>query len=136
LIFAEQSFALYQDLGAFIRQARLPLDDACLQLVASSEGSYPEPMRNSAPPAITYPSEILWALQQEPEEFEREARTFLALKLFEQGRLSSGLAAKLAGVPRLAFLFLLGQHGLSPVGVEPDELAEDLANARRAGSPE
>ena len=101
-----------------------------------SVGSYPEPMSSHAPPAITYPSEILWALQQEPEDFEREARTFLALKLFEQGRLSSGLAAKLAGVPRLAFLFLLGQHGLSPVGVEPDELAEDLAHARRAGCSE
>jgi predicted HTH domain antitoxin len=93
-------------------------------------------MRSPAPPAITYPSEILWALQQEPEEFEREARTYLALKLYEQGRLSSGLAATLAGVPRLAFLFLLGQNGLSPVGVEPEELEEDLVNARRAGRPE
>lgn len=90
----------------------------------------------SSSTAITYPSEILWALQQEPEDFEREARVFLALKLYEQGRLSTGLAAKLAGVPRMAFLFLLGQHGLSPVGVEPEELEVDLENARRAGRPQ
>ncbi len=51
-----------------------------------------------------------------------------------RSRLTTGLAAKLAGVPRTAFLFLLGQHGLSPVGLEPEELEEDLANARRAGS--
>jgi len=84
---------------------------------------------------ITYPSEVLWALQQEPEEFESEARLLLALKLYETGRLSSGLAAKLAGVPRVTFLFLLGQHGLSPFGEEPDELERDLANARQARHP-
>jgi len=89
-------------------------------------------MSSSAPLTISYPGEILWALQQEPADFEREARVLLALKLFELGRLSTGLAANLAGVPRTAFYFLLGQHGLSPVGVEPEELAEDLAHARRA----
>ncbi len=90
------------------------------------------PMKNK----IAYPSEILWALQKEPEEFEAEARLLLALKLYETGKLSTGLAAKLAGIPRVTFLFLLGQHGLSPFGVEPEELEEDLENARRASSPE
>ncbi len=81
---------------------------------------------------IEYPPEILWALQQEPEEFHEHARLLLALKLYETGKLSTGLAAKLAGVPRVAFMFLLGRHGLSPFGEEPSELAQDLADARRA----
>jgi predicted HTH domain antitoxin len=86
---------------------------------------------------IPYPPEILQALQKEPDEFEAEARLLLAVKLYELGRLSSGLAAKLAGVPRTTFLFLLGQHGLSPFGEEPDELERDLENAQRANaSPE
>lgn len=85
---------------------------------------------------IPYPPEVLWALQQEPEEFEVEARLLLALKLYETGKLSSGLAAKLAGVPRVTFLFLLGQHGLSPFGEEPDDIARDLANARPARRPQ
>ncbi|HYG63679.1 MAG TPA: UPF0175 family protein [Thermoanaerobaculia bacterium] len=83
-------------------------------------------------PVIRYPPEILEALQESPEEFEREARLLLALKLYEMEKLSSGLAARLAGVPRSKFLFLLGQHGLSPSGQAPDELAEDLQDARRA----
>ena len=83
---------------------------------------------------IPYPPEILWALQKEPEEFEEEARLLLALKLYETGKLSTGLAAKLAGVPRETFLFLLGRHGLSPYGEEPEELERDLENARRARS--
>lgn len=80
---------------------------------------------------IPYPPEVLWALQKEPAEFESEARLLLALKLYETGKLSTGLAAKLAGVPRVTFLFLLGQHGLSPFGEEPDELVRDLAHARQ-----
>jgi len=81
---------------------------------------------------IPYPPEVLWALQMEPAEFEKEARLLLALKLYETEKLSTGLAAKLAGVPRVIFLFLLGQHGLSPFGEEPDEIERDLINARRA----
>jgi len=81
---------------------------------------------------IEYPAEVLWALQQEPEEFHQQARLLLAVKLYETGKLSSGLAAQLAGVPRVTFLFLLGQHGLSPFGEEPGELAQDLDDARQA----
>ncbi len=81
---------------------------------------------------IEYPPEVLWALQEEPEQFEAEAKLLLAIKLYETGRLSTGLASRLAGVPRSTFIFLLGQHGLSPFGETPEELAEDLNNARRA----
>lgn len=81
---------------------------------------------------IEYPQELLWALQQEPEEFAAEAQILLAIKLYETGKLSTGLAAKVAGLPRSAFIYLLGQHGLSPFGQTSDELEDDLANARAA----
>lgn len=81
---------------------------------------------------IEYPPEVLWALQQEPQEFEADARLLLALKLYEIGRLSSGMAARLAGAPRSAFIFLLGRYGLSPFGQSANEIEDDLDNARRA----
>lgn len=81
---------------------------------------------------IDYPKEILWALQQEPDEFQREARLLLAIKLYETGKLTSGLAARLAGVPRIAFFYLLGQHGETPFGQSAEELSQDLEDARRA----
>jgi len=81
---------------------------------------------------IEYPPEVLWALQQDPEEFESEARLLLAVKMFETGKLSTGLAARLAGVPRITFMFLMGQYGLSPFGETADEIEEDLDHARRA----
>lgn len=82
--------------------------------------------------SIPYPAEVLWALQQEPREFEKEARLLLAVKLYESGRLTTGLAAQIAGMPRVAFMFVLGEYGLSPFGETPEELAEDLAHARQA----
>ena len=45
------------------------------------------------------------------------------------GRISTGMAARLAGMDRVAFIFALDRFGLSPIGIDPDELEEDLANA-------
>jgi len=81
---------------------------------------------------IEYQPDILWALQQKPEEFAKEARLLLAIKLYELERLSSGLAAQLAGLPRELFLLRLSQYGLSPFEVSVTELEADLAHARQA----
>ena len=85
---------------------------------------------------IEYPPEVLCALQQEPQECKADARLLLAIKFYQIGRLSTGLAAKLAGVPSSAFVFMLGRYGLSPFGQTPDELEEDLAKARSARHPQ
>jgi predicted HTH domain antitoxin len=81
---------------------------------------------------IEYSPEVLWALQQEPQEFEEQARLLLAIKLYELGKLSTGLAARLANVPRVTFMFMLGHYGVSPFGETPDELQDDLNNADQA----
>ncbi|MBI4788214.1 MAG: UPF0175 family protein [Chloroflexi bacterium] len=78
---------------------------------------------------IPYPEELLLSLKENPKQFEDEARLLLAVKLYELGKVSTGMAAQLAGMGRVAFIFALGRFGLSPIGVEPDELAEDKANA-------
>lgn len=81
---------------------------------------------------ISYPDEILTALNLGAEEFETEARLLLAIKLYETGQLTTGLAAKVADIPRSEFIQLLGQYGLSPFVQDADELAHDLINARNA----
>jgi predicted HTH domain antitoxin len=78
---------------------------------------------------IPYPEELLLSLKKSPDEFEAEARLLLAVKLYELHQVSSGVAAQLAGLSRAAFLLELARFGLSPLGQEPDELAEDYNNA-------
>ncbi len=78
---------------------------------------------------IAYPKELLLSLKKSPDEFEAEARLLLAVKLYELHRVSTGMAAQLAGISRTVFLLELARFGLSPMGQEPDELVEDYNNA-------
>ena len=83
---------------------------------------------------IQLPEDIAAMLNPRVEhiELEKETRLALALKGYETGELSTGLAARLAGMPYSEFLLLMGQHELSPVGETAEELASDFANAHKA----
>ena len=78
---------------------------------------------------IPYSDDLLLSMKRSPQEFESEAKLLLAVKLYEMDRISTGAAARLAGISRVAFMFELSRFGLSPMGQAPGELAEDLANA-------
>lgn len=78
---------------------------------------------------IDYPPYFPDALQTTPEAFVQEAKMAMAVKLFEMKRLSSGMAALLAGVDRVTFLLGLYQYGVPMLDASADELAGDLANA-------
>lgn len=72
---------------------------------------------------IHYPESIPAALNLTAESFEEEARLALAIKLFELGRLSSGQAAVLAGLPRVTFLLNCRRLGSYPVEWDREEIA-------------
>ncbi len=78
---------------------------------------------------IPYSDDLLLSLKSTPESFEAEARLLLATKLYELGRITTGTGAQLAGMDRVSFMFELQRFGLSPIGVELDELAEDMVDA-------
>ena len=71
---------------------------------------------------IKYSDDILFSLKETKEEFEEEARYLLALKLYELGKISSGKAAKIAGVSRVAFLLRMGMYRVSPFQMNLDEI--------------
>lgn len=60
---------------------------------------------------------------------QEEAKMALAVKLFEMDKLSSGMAAKLAGVDRVYFLLNLHRYGVNMIDLDDYELESDLKNA-------
>ena len=58
---------------------------------------------------------------------EREARRFLAAKLYESGRLSLGQAANLAGLSKVAFSEILADYDVSIIYYPPFEIARYAA---------
>ena len=80
---------------------------------------------------IDYSDEVLLALRCSPEQFSEEAKILVAVKLYELGRLSSGAAAKLAGIPKPLFLRKLADYGVDAFQLTEEDLQQDLARARR-----
>ena len=80
---------------------------------------------------IEYGDDVLLALGLSPEQFGEEVQFLVAVKLYELGRLSSGAAARLAGIPKPLFLTKIVDYGIDTFQLTEEELRQDLANARR-----
>lgn len=81
--------------------------------------------------AIDCAPELSVALGRRGEALTLELRLASALKLYEMGRISSGLAASLAGVPRIKFLQICGDYGVSVFQVTPDDLEREFETAKQ-----
>jgi predicted HTH domain antitoxin len=71
---------------------------------------------------IDVPETILLAEKTDEVSFGREIRLLAAVKLYELGRLSSGRAAELAGMPRVEFLMNLERYKVFPLEAELRDL--------------
>lgn len=60
-----------------------------------------------------------------------EATMILATRLYEQGKLSLGQAAEMAGYSKRTFMELLGDYGVSVFNLTEEELLNDVQNAAR-----
>jgi len=80
--------------------------------------------------SINYPESLAHSLKMGDQEFKSEMKIISLIKLYELGKISSGLAAKLLDMKRIDFLELLEKYNVSYFfkGLE-NELESDLLNA-------
>ena len=75
---------------------------------------------------FSIPDEILLALNATPDSLASRIRLAASVKLYEMGRLSSGAAAQLAGVPKPYFLSQLADYGVNTFDLSEEDPIHDL----------
>lgn len=74
---------------------------------------------------VEIPDDALAALNLPRDAVQGEIRMAAAVKLYEIGKLSSGAAAHLAGVPRTVFLARLSEFDVDTFRLSVEELARE-----------
>lgn len=81
---------------------------------------------------LTYPDELPGTLDLRDEELPAELAFLAAAKLYELGRLSSGQAARLAGLGRVTFLHRLAEVGVPAINLRDEEIEAEIRAGRSA----
>ncbi len=84
---------------------------------------------------IELPQSLLAALEIPEAELGRQAREWVLLELFQEGKISSGKAAETLGLSKAQFLALLGQRNLPYFDGDMSDLEHEVAAAESAGRP-
>ena len=71
---------------------------------------------------ISYPETLAFSLKMKNQEFEREIKTISLVKLYELGKISSGMAAKILNISRLDFLTILSFYNTSYFSTSEESL--------------
>jgi predicted HTH domain antitoxin len=76
---------------------------------------------------IEYPNFLANSMRMSNVEFENEIKIIGLVKLFELGKVSSGIASKALKISRVEFLELLGKYKINFLNF--DDLDSDIENA-------
>lgn len=74
---------------------------------------------------LEIPEDTSLALKVAPDALAQELQLAAAVKLYELRRLSSGAAARLAGLPRPMFLMRLADYGVDTFELTEEELSQE-----------
>lgn len=77
---------------------------------------------------IPISSEVRTMLNRTPAELARDVRLYAGLMLFQLGKLSSGAASEMAGVPRVMFLDLCDEYGIPVSQITSEDLRREVGN--------
>lgn len=76
--------------------------------------------------SIPYPEGLPQSLKLSDSEFAEEIRFLTAAKLYELGKISSGKAAKMAGMDRVSFLEKHGRYKMAAINIQAEEIDKEI----------
>ena len=79
---------------------------------------------------IPYPEGLPQTLKLSDSEFAKEVRFLAAAKFYELGKISSGKAAKMAGLDRISFLERLGHYKIPAINIQAEEIEKEIEAVR------
>jgi predicted HTH domain antitoxin len=80
--------------------------------------------------SVVFPDELLVASKEDREQFVRRVTICTLGYLYEQGKISSGLGARVLGCDRWEFYRLLTEYGFSVIDYSADEQAYEAQTSR------
>jgi predicted HTH domain antitoxin len=80
--------------------------------------------------AIQVPDALLLQSGASRESLLRESQFWLALRFFQNGRLTSGQAAAMCSLNRVDFLFEAGRHRVPVADLDAEELDREIQAGR------
>ena len=75
---------------------------------------------------IRIPNQICQILNRTSKEMEHDIRMYAAMMFFRLGKLSSGTAASLAGIPRVMFLDLCADYDIPISQISGEDLRQEI----------
>lgn len=84
--------------------------------------------------SVEFPEELLVASKEDRENFTRQVMIYTLGHLYEQGKISSGLGAKVLGCDRWEFYRLLSENGFAVIDYPSDELTGEAQTSRQLAS--
>ena len=121
------SFALSLEDRALAGTTQVCYNPHAQVLHVAAQGKAGDPMDEAL--TIHLPGQIRQMLNRTPEELARDLRLYSALMLFRSGKLSSGAAAEMAGLPRVMFLDLCAEYDIPVSQISGDDLRRELNSA-------
>ena len=81
--------------------------------------------------SVALPSDV--AGGRSPEDLSAELFRLAVLDTFRRGEIGEGKAARLLGIPRVAFLELCGRYDIPTIAYRVEDFEAELADIRRRG---
>lgn len=81
--------------------------------------------------SVTFPEELLLASREDRDQFTRQVVIYTLGHLYEQGKISSGLGARVLDCDRREFYRLLTEHGFSVIDYPLDDMDDEARTSHQ-----